>query len=646
MKNKIRTIIILLFCAILCITIKSYALENYLHEVTEAEYVYNNVSDNHYGTWATPIRTYLYENADGTFTRFQVNYLKKIMFVETYTKEFVRTSVVEKAFDLPLFGGFYVGSTYNFLVTGQTNPDEDATIPVIRIEKLTKDWKVVGTLDLKDCNTTVPFDAGSCRMDEYNGTLFISTCHEMYKTSDGYNHQSNLGIEVKIDTMECTYLRDEIMNTSIGYVSHSFNQFIEVENDYVYTVDHGDANPRGVALFKRKIGQRYVENYKNVYSFGGEKGDNSTGATIGGFELSENNCIIAGSTVDQNATEWTRNGVRNIFITIAPKNDFASAKTIYLTEHDSDSWLSAQTPHLVKINNNKFAVLWEEGDYGVVRIALIDENANLIGDVYTIDGYLSDCKPYVIGETLYWYTSTHNSKKYFHEIDVTGLKSITSVEAPEAVTIEVGQTLQLEVNLLPLDHNSDPELTWTVFGTDLVKIDALGRITGLAEGTASVVVKTSNGVKEGIIVYVENKLIYTTLPEKTVDESEVVLINDKCTVESITNATNFPVIDKNYTVEFYSGDVLKSNSDYIGSNDVVKIKDKSGNVVKEFIVAVKGDVNGDGMVKIFDAFQILKGTIKSSTSLTNLEKIVRDYNDDENVLLYDAFQFLKKSILS
>ena len=84
--------------------------------------------------------------------------------------------------ELKTFGGFYSGSDYNFLVFGQTNTEESDEFEIARVVKYSKDWKRLGALSLKGENTYIIFEAGSCRMTENNGVLFIDTCHKMYKS--------------------------------------------------------------------------------------------------------------------------------------------------------------------------------------------------------------------------------------------------------------------------------------------------------------------------------------------------------------------------------------------------------------------------------------------------------------------------------
>ena len=81
--------------------------------------------------------------------------------------------------------------------------------------------------------------------------LYITTSHQMFKSKDGLNHQSNLLIGIRESDMAITDSRYEVLYAATGYVSHSFNQFILVDDSgRLVTMDHGDAYPRSAVLFQ------------------------------------------------------------------------------------------------------------------------------------------------------------------------------------------------------------------------------------------------------------------------------------------------------------------------------------------------------------------------------------------------------------
>lgn len=436
MKRKILLIALFTIFAICFLEAKSYAATTYKEIKGQAT---NNVSSQNYTKWTKVINSYLYEDTDKAIIRVEYLPNESKILIENYDSTLNLKSQKKLDMSLPIFGGFYSGTQYNFIVLGQNNLAENNSIPVYMIEKYSKNWEKLQTADLTNCNTTKPFDAGTCRMVEINDKLCIETSHEMYKTDDGKNHQSNLGIEVDISTMNIIYSRTEIFNPTNGYISHSFNQFIQVEGNNSYTVNHGDAVPRAIALTSRKIGEENATTISAV-GIGGDVGDNNTGLSVGGFELSANKCIIVGNSIDQAEQNWNPNGTRNIFVRTITK-DLTSANGKWLTNYSEGSNVTVSTPHLVKINNNKFAIMWEEwtGQYnyeGVIKVALIDEDMNQIGETITIGGRLSDCKPIVSNNNIIWYVTMENRNTIMFSIDISSEETLKKSNGQNLLSTE------------------------------------------------------------------------------------------------------------------------------------------------------------------------------------------------------------------
>ena len=186
-----------------------------------------NIHKNDYTTWSRPVTSYLYGH-NGGLTR--VEYTGGQIVVEDYDSSFALQSSRTVPMELSLWGGFFAGEDYNFLIFGQSNPSESDSAEVIRVVKYDKDWNRLGQASLRGANTVIPFDAGSLRCDEYGGYLYLRTSHEMYTSDDGLNHQSNLTMAVRQSDMSITDSYYDVMNISYGYVSHSFNQFILVDS--------------------------------------------------------------------------------------------------------------------------------------------------------------------------------------------------------------------------------------------------------------------------------------------------------------------------------------------------------------------------------------------------------------------------------
>ncbi len=391
---------------------------------------YNNYSNNNYSIHGSIVGSYLNNNSDGTLQKVQLVFdrndsSKSKVLIEKYDSNFNYISVKEIKYELEICGGYFSGEKYNFLVFGQRNLEDDDNVEVIRVVKYDKNWNKLSQCSINAINTYIPFDAGSCRMVEKNGILYIDTSHKMYKSEDGYHHQSNMLIRIDEETMQKLYTRHGVSNIGTGYVSHSFNQYILADDSYIYTIDHGDAYPRAISICKTQIGKERPTEIAYTYLISGTSGNNNTGVSIGGAELSETSCIIAGNSVKQNENSSSDSNYyekRNIFITVTNKSKVTEENTSikWLTNYTADGNIYCNTPQLVKINDNKLVVMWEEvaNNSTTIKAVMIDANGNYLSDVITIGGRLSDCKPIIYNNKVVWSVTT-GEKAIFFAIDIS-----------------------------------------------------------------------------------------------------------------------------------------------------------------------------------------------------------------------------------
>lgn len=396
-------------------------------EVACTTYTGDNIEDQNYeySQWAKPIRSYLtYEN--GTYMRVQAGADANGYVVEYFDSSFTITGRKIVPQELPLFGGFYEMNGNYYILSGQTNKNESDSVEVYRITKYTKDWSRVASCGLYGENTTVPFDAGSARMAAYGNYLMIRTSHEMYKSKkDGYNHQANVTIQVDTSAMKITDSYTKVMNIDYGYVSHSFNQFIQMENGKIVAVDHGDAHPRSIVLvrypsvvtssgFTNGISYSSTCKATDIMAFEGKSGANYTGATVGGFEISDTAYLTAGS-VDIDSTAKYSAG-QDIFVGVVSKSTDA-VKVNKITNYTAGQG-TTDTPQFVKIGTNSYMLLWHRGSS--VYYTKIDGNGNQVGAIYSLAGDLSDCVPVLAGDKLVWYT-WKNETLQFYQININDL---------------------------------------------------------------------------------------------------------------------------------------------------------------------------------------------------------------------------------
>ncbi len=389
-----------------------------------------NASANDYRIRAGNVYSYLTENADGTLTRVEAQNDSAVL-IETYSADgTVKKSDRTIASELPLFGGFYAGKDAYFLVFGQKNPDESNGVEVLRVVKYSKSWQRQGSASAYGENTYIPFDAGSLRMTEAGGKLFIETCHEMYQSSDGLHHQANMYFCVDESAMQIVDRYSGVMNISYyGYVSHSFNQFICTDGSYVYRADHGDAHPRGFSINRFPVSAVPASNvsYLIPLYFPGDTGINSTGATLGGMALSDSRVLLAGSIDDQTGDygHFTDSGGDrqfNVFVISSPKSMAENESTFRrITNYTSSDGIRVRTPQLVKVAADRFLLLWEEYNAGnesnVVRAVCLDGSGTAQTQIYTLEARLSDCQPILTSDGyVTWYAGCEG-KTVLYKVD-------------------------------------------------------------------------------------------------------------------------------------------------------------------------------------------------------------------------------------
>ena len=354
--------------------------------------------------------------------------------------------------ELPLFGGFYSSDKYYFIVTGQENPECRDDKEVIRVTKYDKSWNRLSSASLYGENTSIPFDAGSLRMGSAGDWLIVRTCHEMYS-----GHQANLSFQMNMETDSVTQVISEVANANRGYVSHSFNQFVRIENNRIAAVDHGDAYPRSIVLTeyqKDLTDGSFVGEYitgcnvgrsaydmcstVDVLTIPGDIGNNNTGVNVGGFEISDTSYLIAGAQVcdPEKFCERTASSscarvdmAKNAFIASVDKQTH-EVSVKFLTDITDPDANGVQTPHLVKLNDNKFIVIWAEikdEDQTVTYCAQLDGRGNVVGDVHSFNGDISDCEPVVIVDKIVWYVWWADTRTDFYEVDTNDLSNVKIV---------------------------------------------------------------------------------------------------------------------------------------------------------------------------------------------------------------------------
>lgn len=378
----------------------------------------NNLNDNDYVyNWSTVRNSFLEATDDGVM-KLQSGAVEGKYLAEYYNSDYSLTKSLLIDAELPMFGGFYKADNNYYILSGQSNPEESDSVEVFRITKYDLNWNRLGSAGIFGGNTTLPFEAGNARFAHEGKYLIIRTAHEMYAI-DGLCHQANVTIQVDTDTMTVTDQLTDVWNEEGGYVSHSFNQFLHIDDGKIVALDHGDAYPRSIVLIKypTKVSEGSFFSYNcqaiNLVNIPGEIGENYTGIELGGFEIAKENYLAAYSSVDLSKA-LGESRTKNIYVTAVSKatNEITHNKITNYPEGETGT----DIPQLVKIND-EFALLWTCDQS--VYYTKVNGNGEAVEPIRCMkSAHLSDCEPIIYNGKILWYTY-NGTQTNFYSIDTT-----------------------------------------------------------------------------------------------------------------------------------------------------------------------------------------------------------------------------------
>ena len=348
--------------------------------------------------------------------------------VEYYDNNFKITKKSKINMELSIYGGFYASSNAYYLVEGQNNTEEDDNAEVIRVIKYNTNWvkqeeaKIIGDGNAFGKQIRYPFDAGCVEMAEVNGKLYIVTGHEGYVDPDfNQGHQGFLMIEVDESAMT-----GKIVDADLW---HSFAQYIDYKDQYMYVLEQSEGSR--YTQLSRYDKNSLAKSSIPVLNYGGSR-DSAWAlpcyASVDGMAISNNNILTIGTSIDQANYDKvkTTDMPHNIYLTVTPINDFKSASTnlVWLTDYTDDE-KSFTGLEIIKINDNRFMVCWEEyGESqdmidndtlstGKIHYIFIDENGKKLGSEYTANATMSDCRPVLKNNKIVFYTSNANMVDFY-----------------------------------------------------------------------------------------------------------------------------------------------------------------------------------------------------------------------------------------
>lgn len=395
-----------------------------------------NVNAHHYETMSQTVNSYIFENIDGGLIRAE--YVGSEFIVEKYDDAYNLKNKITLTFaSNTVFGGFYHGEKYNYIMLGHTDADEEKNIPQYELQIYDSTFSFIDTISINGINSNnkeLPFGITNVRFEELGELLYVRTGHILGKTDAQAGHQETLYFIFDTSKKILLYVDDTYDGVTYGDVGHTLNRFLGISDSRLYVAEQQDFNPGAVFLFELPLYQSTKEKieYTTAADFSVNSGTSvviNVDGTIGGMEFAENNLLIAGSYKNNGSNEWEK----NVFVSVMPINGNAlTSKIIYLTDYEVGSRIVATTPQLIKVSDNRFLVLWtnyyipdKEGQIyysdceNDTCYLFIDGEGNILTDVIKIDASMSDCQPILHNGNVVWYY-TNDSAPMFIQIPADG----------------------------------------------------------------------------------------------------------------------------------------------------------------------------------------------------------------------------------
>lgn len=560
--------------------------------------------------------------------------------IENYDSDLNIISAQTFEMELSIWGGFYKGTDAYYLVEGENNTDEDDDAEVIRIIKYDFDWnrqgaaKVKGNTMLFGGEVRYPFDYGCVNMAEYDGTLYIVTGHEGYVDSSvGQGHQGFLMIAVDESTMNGSIVDSDLW--------HSFAQYIRAEGADLYILEQSEGS-RCTQLSLYNADSKKYDTYFNVLNYGGMR--NSAWAvpcyaSVDGLELSSNNVLSIGTSIDQsNYDKATNSTSHNIYLTITPKSDMSQEATVvkWLTDFkdgDESKYEDGKTftnVKLTKINDNRFLVTWGEWDREIyeatdtndlfsgytMHYVFIDENGEKLTEEYIASGLISDCQPTVKGSdvvfftsnpgTLNFYTINANSgdlsKKIYRK---AGENATWDMDDDGTLTISGSGTIERYDGEYSLSCVSSVGGYWNYSSSVWAPIkSSITAAIKINDGITEIGEKAFYGFEDYIDIYI---------PDSVISIGEDALWSG-------WYSWNYEYHIVRMTIYCNTGSYAHK---YAKENGI------------KYVLLDIGDVNGDGKITTVDAKWVLQA-VSGSRELTEEQTVVADVNGDGKITTVDA----------
>ena len=365
---------------------------------------FTNVTNMNTDIYGTISNSYFYKES-GKY--YMVNHEDNKIYIDIYNANMKKISSKTIDDELSLFGGFYSGEKYNFIVYGKSYSSSDKE--TYRIVKYDKSFNRISSLSIDGDKTYTkkPFESGTSSFAEKNNTLIFYTAR---LRMDG--HQSNITLRINVSDMTVADNYYGTVSSPNNHVSHALRSIVQTDNDgsEIYA-NLSDGYPCcGVSIINlNNEGYLSSPGVSNIYYTVVDSPDYVPGEVTEYLQnqSNETNAEVNGLTVTDNAYIVTGVFYDNVFVGAVDKKTGAITKTKLTNYNEYSEYGIAQESKLIQIDRNTSVVLWQSNVDGIasVHYVKVDKDGKIKGKIKTaFNALLSDCQPIYDEDKISWYT--------------------------------------------------------------------------------------------------------------------------------------------------------------------------------------------------------------------------------------------------
>jgi hypothetical protein len=320
-------------------------------------------------------------------------------------------------------GGYFYYNNCHYVLYGRDNSDRVGKTIVYKLVKYDTNFNSVKNVTVSgtNCRIDTPFTKGRTQMILNGKTLTVSDTG-LRLPENNSSLDCNIVMSFNIDDL--TFLGYDITsedNKDIAAKKNSgMGQLITyISDNSIACAALSDARPRGLYLRAEEIGSENEDpSVITVLKADNSALDKDLGIDLGGFEVSDNYCIVTGTSVEQSKTSNSKK--KNVFVATASKSEFNEKYTslYWLTDYTDDDDVTILYQKLVKVSDNLFLIMWQEnrdGEASVIKYGYLDGEGKVVEGLkradkdgfITVNGKLSSAQPLLASDKKsIYYTMT------------------------------------------------------------------------------------------------------------------------------------------------------------------------------------------------------------------------------------------------